>query len=212
MKEKEPKKGIPIVTYTAGISKFPEMEGKARAFFPTHNFDVIKHHREYIYKKFIVWEFANERVIKRVKTTEEDFKECRISWLNSELKEIARLIDLPSMTRSDQVELKKYRKYVEFEKLDSDVEAPGKEKKPCSSVTRARAFCVLLLQDAGMEPRNVGQNELIKISKKYFPKDSGKTVYDWITLKGLNLANKNVPKFKLDYEFGLKLFNEFKPK
>lgn len=109
-----------IAKWTIGISHLPEMEGKARAFFPTHDFDIIKHHREYVYKKFIVWEFANDRVIKRVKTTDKDFKECRNDWLNDELKEIERIINIPGITRSDQIELKKYRDYVNEELNQKD--------------------------------------------------------------------------------------------
>jgi hypothetical protein len=234
--DKDQKEGNPAVSYTVGISHFPEMGAKARAFFPTHNFDIIKHHREYVYKKFIVWEFANERVIKRVKTNENDFKECRNNWLKSEIKEIDQLIELPSMTRSDQIELGKYRNYLINEldsKSENTREVHSKKMKPCQSEMRARAFCILLLQQEGIEPGVVGQKELINIANKRFPDPlpgqtnlSGKTIYQEIKIKGLSLTNtvnpkylrpneKNtgitwIMKYKSDYDYGLKLFNELK--
>jgi hypothetical protein len=79
-------------------------------------------------------------------------------------------------------------------------------------MTRARAFCILLLQDAGREAKHIEKKELMLIVKKYFPEQSGKTIYDLIKINGFDLTAKTNPKFKLDFEHGSKLFNELKSK
>ena len=108
-------KKISLVKFTVGISHLPEMDGKAIAYFPTHNFDILKLHRENLFYKFIQPEFLKERKIKRVFTTYKDTCDLRTDWLNGELKEIERLNIIPGMSRSDLHELGKYREYVNNE-------------------------------------------------------------------------------------------------
>jgi uncharacterized protein YbcV (DUF1398 family) len=118
-----------------------------------------------------------------------------------------------------------------LEKLNNDIEAPGKKKKPCKSLMRARAFCILLLQEAGMEAKYAQKKELKKIVKKRFPEQSGQPIYEEIKLRGLDLNNEISQKkiikyfpsltgkhikytdyYKDDYEYGLVLFNNIKAK
>jgi hypothetical protein len=122
-----PRKGQPLFETTVGISHLPEMRGSARAFFPTHDFEVIKKYRESLYDTFIRPEFFRERTIKDLETTEKDFKDLRTDWLNDELKEIERISIIPQLSRSDFMELRKYRNYV-ISELNTNKEVIEKEK------------------------------------------------------------------------------------
>lgn len=107
--------GKVIVQTTIGITHLPELGGKAWAWLETHDFEAIKKHREYLYHTFILEEFLNERRIKVLLTTSKDLEDLRRSWLNDELREIDRLMEIPQMSRSDRHELSKYRDYVQSE-------------------------------------------------------------------------------------------------
>lgn len=112
---KVPKEGETYVQTVVGITHLPEHEGRGRSYFPTNDFEAIKKHREHLYHTFILEEFLNERRIKVLLTTSKDLEDLRRSWLNDELREIDRLMEIPQMSRSDRHELNKYRDYVQAE-------------------------------------------------------------------------------------------------
>jgi hypothetical protein len=112
---KQPPEGEPYVQTVVGITQLPELGGKARAWFPTHDFEVTKKHREYLFHTSILEEFLNERRIKILGTTSKDLEDLRRSWLNDEIREIEKLIEKPHISRSDRHELNKYRDYVQSE-------------------------------------------------------------------------------------------------
>lgn len=103
-----------IAKFTVAISHRPEFNGRGRAFFPTHSFEAIKKQRESVYE-MVLYEFKRERMIKMVPTTEKDVKLFRLDWLNTELNEIDRIIKIPTLTKSDSIELGKYKAYVKSE-------------------------------------------------------------------------------------------------
>ena len=77
-----------------------------------------------------------------------------------------------------------------------------KVKKPCNSIARARAFCILMLPDVN----SMGKKDIMANVKRYFPDQSGQTIYKMIRIDGLNLDNKEI--YQSDYDYALKLFNE----
>lgn len=84
-----------------------------------------------------------------------------------------------------------------------------KKEKPCKSFTRARAFCILIMQEKKKLPA-LSKNELITTVKKYFPEQSGKTVYNCISIEGLSLLSGE-GQYKIDYDYGLILYKEMFP-
>jgi hypothetical protein len=113
-------KGIPplkkgeTLNWTIGISHLPEKGGKAWVFFPTYSYNVIKKHREHAFE-FVKAEYIKERAIKMLTTTQADFDLLRLNWLQSELKEIDRICNISETSRSDKIEVEKYRNYVNNE-------------------------------------------------------------------------------------------------
>lgn len=86
---------------------------------------------------------------------------------------------------------------------------PGGEKqKEYKAIIRARAFCILLLMKDGKINKDAQKTELKNIISKYFPKQTGQSEYYLIRNKGFSLTDKE--KYKLDYEYGKKLFNSLK--
>jgi hypothetical protein len=83
-----------------------------------------------------------------------------------------------------------------------------KPKKEYKSIIRARAFCILLLMDAGIENKHPAKTELKQIVSHYFPDQTGQSEYKMICIDGLKLTDKD--KYPKDYEYGLRLFNEKK--
>lgn len=82
--------------------------------------------------------------------------------------------------------------------------APQKEQKPYKSIVRARAFCILLLQEQGILTYS-GKKALIEAVKRYWPEQSPQKVY--LTLNDrLQLSDKS--KHPEDFNHALHLFNE----
>lgn len=81
-----------------------------------------------------------------------------------------------------------------------------KIKKSYKSLTRARGFCLLLLQKNEIIPKDLTKAELMKLSKEYFPEQSDQKMY--ILLLGKNyLTLDQAQKYQLDYDHGLTLFS-----
>lgn len=128
------------VNWTIGITQLPEFNGKCRAFFPTHSFEIIKKHREYLYHTLVLVEFLNERKIKALNTTSNDTELLRCNWLNDELKEIDRISNIPGISRNDLIELEKYKDYVNTElnpKNEITIKKASEKKQLLSIPTKA---------------------------------------------------------------------------
>lgn len=151
-----------IAKWTIGISHFPEMDGKARAFFPTHSFEILRDHEESVYN-IIVLESARDQAIKGLKTTEEYFKYFRQSWLNGELKKIDRISIIPSLTRNDLIQLEMYRDYINGELKKS----AGKKKGTSNDLSNA-AVALIAVHEGNIITRDKGgvYNHFIFYSKK----------------------------------------------
>jgi hypothetical protein len=106
---KVPQEGETFIQTVVGITHLPEHEGKGRSWFPTHNFDVIKNHREHLFYKYEQPKFLNESRILMLPTTPKDLEDFRKNWLNKELKEIEKLIENPHLSRRSEIELNKYK-------------------------------------------------------------------------------------------------------
>jgi len=87
-------------------------------------------------------------------------------------------------------------------------------KKEYVSLTRSRAFCIMIMYQNGKIPDDIieSKEQLINLSRKEFPKQSGKTVYEALKLNGIyhNFEDQKI-KYILDYEYGLKLYKEIFP-
>lgn len=101
--------------WVIGIDHLSEFGSKARAFFPTHNFEVTKKYREDLFNSFYKPKALNERGIKGLRTTEKDLEDIRRLWLNDELKLVDKWMNIPHMSLSDRHELNKYQDYVQSE-------------------------------------------------------------------------------------------------
>lgn len=186
------------------------------AINPIHDFELLKEFRRKMFKN-AVDNFIQERNKKGLETSDVELSAFYYAWLRGELKTIEFWMSdkypkgQPKIrpSTSDQIEILKYEAWIKSEK-DKYSHTTKKLNKPCPSETRARAFCILLLQNIGQEPQGVGQTELINISKKYFPKNSGRTVYNWIVRKSLSLKKGCISLYQADYEYGLSLFNKLK--
>jgi hypothetical protein len=83
----------------------------------------------------------------------------------------------------------------------------GKKKKPCKSLTRARGFCILLMQDSGFLPGSLEKTELMRKTGELFPGQSKQKMYQLLKIDPrLTLADKE--KHPEDYAYGLTLFNQ----
>ena len=60
---------------------------KREEFYPTHSFEEIKRHREYLFSTNVKPEFINERVIKNLTVSSGEIKWLRQSWLSDEFDE-----------------------------------------------------------------------------------------------------------------------------
>lgn len=120
--------------WVIGIDHLSEFGSKARAFFPTHNFEVTKKYREDLFNSFYKPKALNERGIKGLRTTEKDLEDIRRLWLNDELKLVDKWMNIPHMSLSDRHELSKYQTAVNDElagkgKITSPAAKPVTEKK-----------------------------------------------------------------------------------
>jgi hypothetical protein len=110
-----------------GITDHPEVEG-GLAYFPTHSFDSIKRLRESLYET-VLNSTISERTSMLITTDESDLKNLRLTWLNSELKEIAKLIENPSISLNGKTEVTKYKDYI-----NKELKSQGYLEKSCYTV------------------------------------------------------------------------------
>ncbi len=153
---KVPGEGEPYLQTLIGVTHLPEHEGRGRSWFPTHNFEVLKKHREYLYHTSILEEFLNERRIKVLVTTSKDLEDLRRAWLNDELREIDRLMEIPQMSRSDRHELNKYRDYVQSE-LTKITEAITTDQIKHEGLSLSQVALIIAYEDKGIVTRDKGK-------------------------------------------------------
>ena len=153
---KVPEEGKPYLRVVAGITHLPENEGKGRSWFPTHDFEVIKKHREHLFYTCIQPEFLNESRIMRLTTTSKDLEDLRRSWLNDELKEIDRLMNNPQVSRRNRIELNKYLDYVQSE-LSTITEAIATDQIKQEGLSCGQVALIIAYEDKGIVTRDKGK-------------------------------------------------------
>lgn len=93
----------------------------------------------------------------------------------------------------------------ESQKLDNS------SKREYMSLTRSRAFCIIeILKHPEHNETKFSKKKIIELVKKTFPDQSGKTVYDERGIITNNIEEAR-NRYKLDYEYGLKLYKEKHP-
>jgi hypothetical protein len=125
--------------WTIGISR---SDRGIIGFIPGYDFLLIRREREKYYRTIHLIEFLDERRIKNVITTSSDLEIHRKQWLNDEFKEVDRLINIPDISKSDRVELQKYKDFVlsEIERPSPSVRT--KTVKPYKSKRRFISFII----------------------------------------------------------------------
>jgi len=193
-----------------GITNHPEVEG-GLACFPTHSFDSIKRNRESLYAT-VLNSTIDERASIRINTDESDLRSLRLTWLYSELKEIAKLIESPSITLNGKTEVNKYKDYINKEL--NFINTGNKENSDYTVKSVIIAYLYLYKKDIFPIPelKEIGKKLKFykKLAEKYqFSYNSIRT--DWKPLEEKTNRLANIENIKLAIKL-LRTFNDPKIK